>query len=188
MQAFFCFKSGEKRMLDGQPSSKIDQNIVTHEECVAMLINCKWRCFIKGTLLFCYLISVYSYLSQSCTRIIIKTCQFLVCCIFTHCTDDHIKVYPPVYFLTLIDHCDRCEIHIHNENHGLGLKILINNIYIFFLISFLSKSLFYSFYICSILVINKKKKIETITVNQYLSLRGKFNHCPNGRENLGNAY
>ena len=35
---------------------------------------------------------------------------------------------------------------------------------------------------CSILVINKRK-FETITVNQYLSFQGKFNHGQNGWEN-----
>ena len=35
---------------------------------------------------------------------------------------------------------------------------------------------------------NKKKKIEMITVNQYLSLRAKFNHCQKWLRESGNAY
>ena len=39
----------KKECSDVQHAWKIDQIIVTHEEYVAMLINCKWRFFIKGT-------------------------------------------------------------------------------------------------------------------------------------------
>ena len=39
----------KKGCSDVQHASKIDQNIVTHEEYIVMLINCKWQFFIKGT-------------------------------------------------------------------------------------------------------------------------------------------
>ena len=39
----------KKGCADAQHASKLDQNIVTHEEHVVMLKNCKWGYFIKGT-------------------------------------------------------------------------------------------------------------------------------------------
>ena len=39
----------QKGCSDVQYASKIDHNIVTYEEHVAMLKNCKWQYFIKGT-------------------------------------------------------------------------------------------------------------------------------------------